>query len=615
MRGGAGELGDDRLPFLREQLLLGGLEALLHPHLLAEIGEDADAADRRLAFVDERTGEGDRQVLAERVDDLRLQPLDPSAPGTDHPHDLLRGARRVETARVAADDLVRGLAVDALGGAVEEHDATAEVGADDRVDGRVDDALEEVLRLDELGLDLALTGDVAEAAEDGAFLAEDAREVHVHDEPPVVRRLQADVDVLRELPLHEAGAEVVRERDLVAGEDVAEEPAGEIALRVAGDLARLRVREEEAAFGVDHDDAVGGALPEVGVPLERAHPPLRLEPRDGDLLGLIAERLEDARVPERDRHRRRDRLAEADLAAREDAATAGAEEEDAERAPLVEDREDRDRREGRRPLPRRAEQLEERMLRGVLDDERLAAREHLLDLGVLLEVDRQVTELLVVGSGDDVADVLLLADEDDRDTVDLRDLRDPLHDGEEDPAEVEVRRERLRQLEDDLRVLLLARERLHRLAEAELSPHAGDELDGLERLPDEVVRTGLERLRDLVLRVERGEHDDRQVLRLRPRAEDAEHLVAVGLRHHQVEQDDRRAEVLELREGLGAGRHRDVLELGAGQGLAEDMATHHVVVDDQNRPDAHVREHIGRAVEEANGAKKRSSRAENPGFG
>src|SRR5207302_580459 len=81
----------------------------------------------------------------------------------------------------------------------------------------------------------------------------------------------------------------------------------------------------------------------------------------------------------------------------------------------------------------------------------------------------------------------LSANEDDRHAVDARDFRDAVHDREEDPTDVEVRRERLRELEDDLGVLLLARELLHRGAEAELTAYARDELDGLERLLHEVV--------------------------------------------------------------------------------------------------------------------------------
>ena len=64
VRRGAGELGDDGLTLLREDLLLRLLEPLLHAHLLAKIGEDADAADGGLALEDERAGERDRDGRA-----------------------------------------------------------------------------------------------------------------------------------------------------------------------------------------------------------------------------------------------------------------------------------------------------------------------------------------------------------------------------------------------------------------------------------------------------------------------------------------------------------------------------------------------------------------------
>src|SRR5690348_5144968 len=115
------------------------------------------------------------------------------------------------------------------------------------------------------------------------------------------------------------------------------------------------------------------------------------------------------------------------------------------------------------------------MRRSVFDDERRIAREHLLDLGILREIDGQVAELLVVRRGHDVTNVLLLANEDDGDAVDLRNLGETLNDREEDAAEVEVRREGLRQLEDDLRILLFLTELLHRRAEAELPADARHE--------------------------------------------------------------------------------------------------------------------------------------------
>ncbi len=166
------------------------------------------------------------------------------------------------------------------------------------------------------------------------------------------------------------------------------------------------------APGVDDDDAVGRALEEVRVPLERPQPSLGLEARDGDLLRLVLERLHDARVAERDRHRARDGPAERQLVVAEGEGVARAQEEDAHRAALVEDGQDRERAE-RALVALVADDLEERVRRHVRDDERLAAREHLLDLGVLGEIDGQIAQTLVVAGGDDVADLARLANEHD----------------------------------------------------------------------------------------------------------------------------------------------------------------------------------------------------------
>ena len=65
------------------------------------------------------------------------------------------------------------------------------------------------------------------------------------------------------------------------------------------------------------------------------------------------------------------------------------------------------------------------------------------------------------------------------------------------------------------RVLLLLGERLDDAAHAELAADARDELDRLEGLAHEVVGPRLEGPGDLVVGVERGQHDDRQVARLR----------------------------------------------------------------------------------------------------
>ena len=130
-------------------------------------------------------------------------------------------------------------------------------------------------------------------------------------------------------------------------------------------MARARGFEKSRCpLGVDDDDAVGGALEEVGVALQRAQAPLGLEAGDGDLLGLIAQRLHDARVAEGDGHRVRDRPAERELAIAEGERVLRAEKEDAHGAPLVEDGQDRERAEGAL-VALVAHDLEERMGRDV----------------------------------------------------------------------------------------------------------------------------------------------------------------------------------------------------------------------------------------------------------
>ena len=86
-----GELGDDRLALLREDLLLRLREALLHPHLLAEVGEDADGPDRLVALVEQRRRQRDGRAPP-RVEHLGAQALDAPAARADEAHHVL--ARR-----------------------------------------------------------------------------------------------------------------------------------------------------------------------------------------------------------------------------------------------------------------------------------------------------------------------------------------------------------------------------------------------------------------------------------------------------------------------------------------------------------------------------------------
>ncbi len=203
-----------------------------------------------------------------------------------------------------------------------------------------------------------------------------------------------------------------------------------------------------------------------------------------------------------------------------------------------------------------AHQVEERVRRRVLDDERLARGHHLLDLGVLAEVDGQVPQLLVVAGGDHVADVALVPHQDDAAPIDARHLGDAAHHGEEDVAEVEGGRERLGELEHHLGVALLAAQGLDVLAHAELPADAGHQLDRAEGLADEVVGARLEGAGHVVVRVERGEHHHRDVGGARIVAERAQHRESVRRRHHQIEQHQRRRALGQPRQRVRAGIRR-----------------------------------------------------------
>ena len=89
--------------------------------------------------------------------------------------------------------------------------------------------------------------------------------------------------------------------------------------------------------------------------------------------------------------------------------------------------------------------------------------------------------------------------------------------------------------------------------------------------------------------VERGERDDGEVARLLARAKDAQHLVAVRRGHHQIEQDDRGADLVDDGERLAAAPDRNVSEARSRQRLDEHVATDGVVIDDQDGPVGHSR--------------------------
>ena len=181
-------------------------------------------------------------------------------------------AGRVELLdRHLADDVVGVVAADALGALVEEQDVAAQVGGDDAVDGRVQDALQELGGAPQLVLELARERDVAEGEDRRLLLGEDAdRRDRDHD--AVARgRDELEVEVVDRLG---AGRAADRRGQLLAmrrGDDLRQRPPRQAVARVAGDLLGGAVQVEDAPAGVEHQDAVGRAVDEGAVALDGAH--------------------------------------------------------------------------------------------------------------------------------------------------------------------------------------------------------------------------------------------------------------------------------------------------------------------------------------------------------
>ena len=127
-------------------------------------------------------------------------------------------------------------------------------------------------------------------------------------------------------------------------------------------------------------------------------------------------------------------------------------------------------------------------------------------------------------------------------------------------------------LELGLHALLERAVQLRDLVVVALDPeqraNAGEELVVVERLRDEVVRAGLDRLR-LLGPLARRQHDHRQHGRVLARSELPADLEAVELRHHDVEQHEVRARrpcdlerlpAVARRDDLVATRHQHGLE-------------------------------------------------------
>jgi hypothetical protein len=132
-----------------------------------------------------------------------------------------------------------------------------------------------------------------------------------------------------------------------------------------------------------------------------------------------------------------------------------------------------------------------------------------------------------------------------------------------------------------------------RLEHAQARPDAGDELFGLERLGDVVVRPRLQ-TGDDVHRVRLGgEHDDGGA---GLRADLAAHLQPVLAGEHEIEQDEVRSDRAERLEGAVAGRAELGLEALALEDDSDHLRQRRIVIDHQDAciHDAHCSKPPGR---------------------
>jgi hypothetical protein len=109
----------------------------------------------------------------------------------------------------------------------------------------------------------------------------------------------------------------------------------------------------------------------------------------------------------------------------------------------------------------------------------------------------------------------------------------------------------------------------------------------VDRLGEVVRGAHLEAADDAVELVDAGDHDDRQVLQGGVRSERRQHLVAVHLRHDDVEEDHvdrRRGRVAEALERFASVRGLDRLMADPPQQLREQLPVEGRVVDDEDSP-------------------------------
>ncbi len=204
------------------------------------------------------------------------------------------------------------------------------------------------------------------------------------------------------------------------------------------------------------------------------------------------------------------------------------------------------------PLP--ADPGKERIGRRIAHEDDVARRESALDLGIPLQVDREIAQHRILERRDDRSGVFLGAGDDDRAA---RDVEAPGDAPDEDLIDL-LGFERRGHLLQDVHHLR-ARAGLGACL-VELPPHPevrldpGEQLANPERLGNEVGGTEAERADRGLLGWHRGDHQHRQVLEARIGLDALEQLEAVHSRHHDVEQQEvERLRLQMLEQVLAAG--------------------------------------------------------------
>ncbi len=137
------------------------------------------------------------------------------------------------------------------------------------------------------------------------------------------------------------------------------------------------------------------------------------------------------------------------------------------------------------------------------------------------------------------------------------------------------------EVEHRLLVAVTASEPLQVFAHAHLDAQPREQLARPKGLAHVVVRPVRERTLDFGVGVEGREHDHGHFGELRTRAHEAEHRVAVRLRHDQVEQDGaRRVMGPQVQHRVRPARNDVGLQTRSRQHLPEHVAAHTVVIDD-----------------------------------